>query len=422
MKLTSRNNFFLLLILAIPLLSCNLNPGKGSAAAKPKELVLTLQSVTESSVQLSWNGVEGVKEYAIISSTKADGEFLPVALTGSTSISLKGLLPSKKYYFKVSDFKGRDEINETWILGLTSGAISATTEAATLQAPVISSQSVTEHAVTFSWGKVTGADRYYIYRTGREFEDFGSTGVFTTEYSKDGFEGGSTQRYKVVAYNAATGQTSEQSLEVVLKTDPASLPTPIFNPKPTSYKLGLDLTLAAGETLELYRFKTAGHSYYLPIGEISQASQERRFEVKPGESYHLKFRYFNMDQGKTSPFSELYTITIPQPELRAVPQNIKLADALYRNEANSDSYDTDVTISWEVVPEAELYYIYKIDNNDGEEEINFLGSTESTSFKERFSGTVTNGGSYVELKVRVVKSSTGEAGPFSAPFKVKLNK
>lgn len=425
-----KKNYFkslLLLLLAIALISCAVTPEPAAAPGKSREeLKLTVGTVGESRVELSWNAVQGVDEYIVLISSSVGGKFAYYHILPDTSCTVTGLIPSKQYFFKVAELKGLDNNSELgFALGLTSNIPDATTKAGTLSTPVISASSVTEYSATFSWGEVAGADRYYIYKIGSEWDVLAYRAISdgtTTFTDSNRIEGNTTLRYKVVASNSITGQVSEAGDELVLTTRPASLPSPAISSSPTSYDLGLGVDLAAGQTFLYYFFKSSSDEYsYMVSPESTEIVAMDRYGVMPGKSYHYKLRVFDKAQGKASPTSDIYSVTIPQPELTIVPGNVKLDSLTHSEYSVSDFYDVDLTISWDAATGAEEYFIYEICNGGtADEYARYLDRTTNTTFRTQLLDSMSGATHSIDLRVRAIKHSTKEAGPFSEPLMVQV--
>lgn len=414
----------LILLLAIVLFSCTVTPEPDK---KQDELKLTVATVGESSVELSWNAVQGIDEYVVLISTSAGGNFMPYDLSPETSCSVTELQPSKQYFFKVAELKGYDDNSEFGVvLGKTSNIADVTTKAGSLTTPVVNTSSVTEYSIAFTWGSVTGATGYFIYKVGGEWEDYSYQYISdgTTTFTDSAYyEGNTTHRYKVLAYNSLTGQNSELSLELALTTKSSSLTPSAVNTTPGSYDLGLEVAVAAGQSVAFFNFEKISDMYPITstTDSMNQLSEYTRYGVMPGKSYHYKVKTFNKAEGKASPISDFYSITIPQPELTIVPGNVKLDSLTHRDTSYPDYYDVDLTISWDAAPEAEEYFIYEIRYpGTADEYVNYLGRTANTSYSTSLSNSAPGSTHSIDLRVRAVKTSTKQAGPFSPPLMVKV--
>ncbi len=130
-----------------------LSKNKASAAVPKK---VTARSAGASSVQLSWRTVNADKYY-IYRAIKKNGAYKRVAtLKGSkTSYTDQKLTTGRTYYYKIRAVKGR-------LKSKYSVVVSAKACLRTPAVKVARDKSLT--AARVSWGKVTGASKYEVYR------------------------------------------------------------------------------------------------------------------------------------------------------------------------------------------------------------------------------------------------------------------
>lgn len=376
---------------------------------------LTVTAIGESQVELSWNALDGALGYELTYSVSPTGEFMRD--WGQSSVTAtKGvitmLLPSKQYYFRVREVtsfptNGKEEV----VYGRISGAIRAVTKGGSLEAPVVTS-STTEFITTLEWNTVEGATSYFIYRNDLYNGEYKWANVQTNRFVDDRhLESGESYGYRVVAYNDNDKRTSGLSLVHEAKMKPASLTLPEITYDITSYDVGWSVQEHPYGSLYWYTLKKTDLDRYEIWGWASSIGPvvDGR-SIIPGKTYYHKFRQLGgPNGGEASNFGPLLTITVPAPELTAVVQNLKLDSAAHNPQTNF----FDVNISWDAVAGAEEYYIYKYDSWGDSYE--YLGSTTFNSFTYNSYSSFEG-----ELLVRVIKPSTRESGPFSAPLMVKV--
>ncbi|MCI7368832.1 MAG: CHAP domain-containing protein [Firmicutes bacterium] len=119
--------------------------------------------------RLSWKAIDGADKYYIYRST--DGEtFKYYEKTTKTSYTDTKAKVGTKYYYKVKAARNVDGVN----IGSAYSAIKTVT--ATLAKPTVKITTVSGKP-KISWSKVTGADKYYVYRStdGKTFKHFATT-------------------------------------------------------------------------------------------------------------------------------------------------------------------------------------------------------------------------------------------------------
>jgi hypothetical protein len=161
----------------------------GSTVAIPAAPAgLTVGAVTNSSVALSWTASAGATSYtvfrnAVSAGTSATNGFTDTGLTTNTTYT---------YTVSASNVKGTSA---------QSVAVHATTSNAVVPPQVtgLAVGTVTATSVALSWGLVSGATSYSVYRNG------GGTPIGTstaTNYTDTGVTAGNTYTYNVAAANA----------------------------------------------------------------------------------------------------------------------------------------------------------------------------------------------------------------------------
>ena len=119
--------------------------------------------------RLSWKAIDGADKYYIYRST--DGEtFKYYEKTTKTSYTDTKAKVGTKYYYKVKAARNVDGVN----IGSAYSAIKTFT--ATLAKPTVKITTASGKP-KLSWSKVTGADKYYVYRStdGKIFKHFATT-------------------------------------------------------------------------------------------------------------------------------------------------------------------------------------------------------------------------------------------------------
>ena len=160
--------------------------------------------------KLSWKTVSGAKKYWIYRST--DGvNFKYFDSTTKTSYTNSGAASGTKYYYRVKAVAYIDGVNVT-------SANSSTKSLMTSLAKPSISITTSNGKPKLTWKAVTGADKYYIYRStdGKNFSYFDST--TKTTYVNSGAKKNTKYYYKVKAVCASNSNAnSAQSSAVSIK-------------------------------------------------------------------------------------------------------------------------------------------------------------------------------------------------------------
>ena len=183
--------------------------GAKSILCKPAALTVSIYR-TNGKPQLKWSAVTGATKYWIYRST--DGvNFSYYDSTTKTSYTNSGAASGKKYYYRV---KAVAVVNGTNVTSANSNTKSLMT---TLAKPTVSI-TTSNGKPKITWKAVTGADKYYVYRStdGKTFKHFATTTKLS--YTNTSAKKGTKYYYKVKAvYTANTKANSAFSTVVSIK-------------------------------------------------------------------------------------------------------------------------------------------------------------------------------------------------------------
>ena len=183
--------------------------GAKSILCKPAAPTVSIYR-TNGKPQLKWSAVTGATKYWIYRST--DGvNFSYYDSTTKTSYTNSGAASGKKYYYRV---KAVAVVNGTNVTSANSNTKSLMT---TLAKPTVSI-TTSNGKPKITWKAVTGADKYYVYRStdGKNFSYYDSTTKLS--YTNTGAKKGTKYYYKVKAIcSANTNANSAYSAVVSIK-------------------------------------------------------------------------------------------------------------------------------------------------------------------------------------------------------------
>ena len=163
---------------------------------KPRQVTgLKASKVAKNSITLAWTKLTEAKYYKIEQSTNGTS-WSRVAVVSGTSYTVKNLKAGAKYQFRVKALDSTKKIG---------GKVSTVLRTGTLtEAPKITKISSTKaKTATITWGKVTGAKSYTVYKStdGKNFTKVKS-GITKLTYTFTGLAAGKKIYLKVVAVNA----------------------------------------------------------------------------------------------------------------------------------------------------------------------------------------------------------------------------
>ena len=180
-----------------------------SIQCKPAAPSITIYR-TNGKPQLKWSAVTGATKYWIYRST--DGvNFKYYDSTTKTSYTNTGAASGTKYYYRV---KAVAVVNGNNVASAYSGTKSLMTTLATPSVSITTSNGKPK----LTWKAVTGADKYYIYRStdGKNFSYYDAT--TKTSYTNTGAKKNTKYYYKVKAVcSSNSNANSAQSATVSIK-------------------------------------------------------------------------------------------------------------------------------------------------------------------------------------------------------------
>ncbi len=154
----------------------------------------TISSVTNTStgVKVTWSKVSGASTYEISRKT-ASGSWSRLTTTSGTSYTDTTAKNGTKYYYRVRVYQS----------SVNCSAYSASKARTYVKRPTLSSIKNTSTGVQISWGKVSGATKYYVYRktSSGDWKKLGST--TSTSYTDKKATNGTLYYYSVTAVNSA---------------------------------------------------------------------------------------------------------------------------------------------------------------------------------------------------------------------------
>jgi len=237
-------------------------------------------SASYRSIKISYKAVYGVKGYEIYRGTKKDSMEMIADLSAvRTSYVDQGkgkeyLTTNKKYYYKVRAYI-LDENNKK-VYGEFSKVVSAKP---TLNAPEVSmAQTLSYKSVKITYGKVTGANGYVIYRSTKKDSGFKKIGTVTkkktVQFTDKKCKTGIKYYYKVRAFRTVNGKKKYSPYSEVI-----SAKTKLNTPKLQG------VTVASADTALLTWKKVAGASGYMIYRcDTKNGKYKKVFDVKGSAS------------------------------------------------------------------------------------------------------------------------------------------
>ena len=252
---------------------------------------ITAKELKDGGIYFSWNKVEGVEGYIVFKKTATGFENVATLNPSTTYYTDSNVENGKNYTYGVAsmDYIGYSSIYDTFDV--------------TYRTPPKASASVVSTGIKVSWGKLSGADKYIVYRsainsgTWSEWATVASVSSSLAYWNDTSVEKGVTYKYAVTAVfddvETAYGLCSEIKYEPVV----TSLATPTATIANTAQ--GIKITWGAVENAEkyvvyqrVYNKSTKKYSSWKAIKTTTETSYVDT-SVKIGTGYSYAVRAVN---------------------------------------------------------------------------------------------------------------------------------
>ena len=303
----------------------------------PRNVSATQGTYTDK-VEVSWSGVAGADSYTLFRAAGAGGSYAELTTTSSATYSDKSTSAGVAYYYKV-----RADSQSTGSSELSSAALGY--NGLLRPAGVTASQGTSLDHVTINWDAVTGADKYYVYRSPHGEGGYTEIASTTTQTHDDTTAvPGTKYYYQVKAQSAFFGMSSSSDHATGYRK--LATPTALSASDGTS---GAHVAVSwsgvtGADSYKVYRAGSAGGTY-VELGS-SQGSPYNDTTAEPGVVYYYKAKAYASSSDSTSDF------TAHDDGFRGIGAPTGVA-------ASDGTSTTQVVVSWNAVSGADNYKVFR---------------------------------------------------------------
>ena len=363
--------------------------GISEEPVEPDAPVIKVAGVTSSGKpKVSWEKVDGAAKYYVYRSTSKSSGFTKIKSTTGTSYTDKAAEAGEKYYYYVV------ALNESGDKSEKSEILARTCD---LAQPVVEESNVTSSGkIKLKWEKISGAEKYKIYRRVGKSGDYEYyTSTTKTSYTDKDTKAGKVYYYKVLAVHENTSANSAKSAGVG-QTCKLAQPVVEESNVASSGKIKLKWEKISGaEKYKIYRRvgKSGDYEYYKSTTSTSYTDKD----TKAGKVYYYKVLAVHENTSANSAKSDGVgqTCKLPRPEV-----SIKLSSG-------------NPKLTWEEVDGAVKYEIYRATSKDGT--YKSIKTTTSLKYTDK---SVTAGKTYY-YKVVAIHSNTSANSAKSSVVSIK---
>jgi len=325
----------------------------------PGLVISGISAVSSTSIKISWRAVSSVSGYQLYRSTSATGTFTRATSRTSTTYSNTGLKAGTAYYYKVRVYK---VIGTATYYGPFSAIKTGVTLLAKPATPTTAALGST--SVKVSWGAVTGATGYQLYRATSASGSYTRiTSDTATVYTNSGLTAGKAYYYKVRVFKVIGTKTyySQFSAVKICVPLPGLLISDVSAINGTSIKIswrsasgvsGYQLYRSTSATGTFTRLTTCKTTTYTNTG------------LTAGKAYYYKTRVYKVIGTATyyGPFSDV-NIGVPLAK-PAAPTAVVTSS-------------TSIKVSWASVPGATGYALCNYSDTTGKYTWIYIGANMS---------------------------------------------
>ena len=318
---------------------CNICNKYSLESTKPYPVYITLSRNSQTGKPvLSWSSYSGVTKYEIQRATSKSGKYSRLAYATTTSYEDTSASPGKTYYYKVRaiTFDGK-----------TGNYGDVKSISCKLATPVVkTSVSSSTGKVKVSWGKVSGAKNYDVYRVSSSGKSTKLTTTTKTYYTDSSAGVGTTYHYKVKAVASSSSYNSSYSA--------------LVDGKRICAQADLSVKVASSGKPSLSWDKVSGAKSYTILRAESQNGAYTQIAVVTATSYTDKSAEFDKDY-----WYQVDVVGSKAGTDNATDAAVKIHTTCAKPSVSIKLSSKKPKVSWKPVEGATKYYVYRATSKSG---------------------------------------------------------
>jgi len=335
---------------------------------------------TSGKPRLTWNKVTGADKYYVYRGTSKNGEYSYIGKTTGTSYTDTSAVAEKAYYYKVRAISSSNSNAH----GAKSGYISRVCDLAKVTG-IKATNAPSSGKPKITWNKVTGADKYYVYRGTTKNGEYSYIGKTTgTSYTDTSAVAEKAYYYKVRAISASNSNAhGVKSVCINRVCDLARVTGVKITNVASSGKPKLSWSKVSGADKYFVYRTTSKNGEYSYIGKTTGTSYTDISAVAE-KTYYYKIKAIstynsNAHGAKSAYISKMCDLSRPEVSVR-------------RNSSGKPK------LSWGKISKADKYFVYRATSKNGE--YTYIGKTTNTYY----TNTSAKKGKTYYYKVRAIST------------------
>ena len=266
----------------------------------PQPAVEIYNVASTGNIRMTWEKIEGAKEYQIYRATAKDGTYKLMKTTTDTSYTNTSAEIGSTYYYKIRAIHSSSSANSAY-----SAIVSRTCD---LAQPVVTITNVASSGkIKLTWEEVEGATEYKVYRATSKDGTYTLMKTTTsTSYTNTSAEAGKAYYYKVRAIHSNSAANSAYSAIVSRTCD---LARPDVTVKLSSGKVKVTWDKVSGATeYKVYRATSKDGTYKLM--KTTTGTSYTNTSVTSGKTYYYKVKAIHSKSAANSAYSSIDSIKV----------------------------------------------------------------------------------------------------------------